>query len=89
MSCWEASLLTRAGTRSSAFPQWNSTLLNSAGGTATLLGPGPVPAVLKALTRGALGKHWPGSVFALPQAHWVHIRGRVVPSAWSPPPFLP
>lgn len=28
-SCWEDSLLTKPGTRSSALPQWNSTLLSS------------------------------------------------------------
>lgn len=37
-SCWEASLLTRAGTRSSALPQWNSTLLNSGHGMTALSG---------------------------------------------------
>lgn len=37
MSCWDASLLTSAGTRSSALPQWNSTLLNSGGDRAAAL----------------------------------------------------
>lgn len=37
-SCWEASLLTTVGTRSSALPQWNSTLLSS--GDAPLLSVG-------------------------------------------------
>lgn len=61
-SCWEASLFTRAGTRSSALPQWNSTLLNSGHGTTASQGtkdtlpPQGLPGVLRSLARNALGK---------------------------------
>lgn len=74
-SCWEASLLTRAGTRSSALPQWNSTLLNSADGTkqacwgpgcSATLGPLSCLVCPEAPNQKCLRKtHWPGILLTL------------------------
>lgn len=75
-SCWEASLLTTVGTRPSALPQWNSTLLNPGDSTAALLGiqdalpwaPTLLPDDLKPLARVPQGQAAPSATGAQ-QAH--------------------